>query len=119
MTEIPERPNDPAPVAEDIPRRPRAGWHWPASRRNRIAAFVGLAAAAVAVVAAIFTGGVVAGVHTGNGEPHNPWSHRSAVSAQRDDTPTEQIWIIPAGAAAAAPDGYIVTGSMVGSTNPD
>lgn len=119
MTEIPGRPNDPAPVAADVPRRRRAGWRWPTSTRKRIAASVGLAAATVAVLAAIFTGGVVAGVHTGNGELHNQRDHSSAVSAQRDDTPTEQILIIPGGAAAAGPDGYIVTGSMEGSTNPD
>jgi hypothetical protein len=62
---------------------------------------------------------VVAGVHTGNGELDDQRGHRSAESAQRDDTPTEQILIIPGGAAAAGPDGYIVTRSMVGSNNPD
>src|SRR5262245_38119248 len=47
--------------------RQRAGWRWPQTTRNRIAAGVGITAAAVAIVAGIFTSGVVAGEHASDG----------------------------------------------------
>jgi hypothetical protein len=128
MTEIPGRPSDPAPeqnsdatteqtpVATSIPAaeatetpspgtgKPRLKWRWPENTRNRIAASVAIAAGAVAVVAAIFMGGVAVGAHAGGGANHDRLDH-SEVSAQREDTPTDQIWIIPTGAAATGHGG--------------
>jgi hypothetical protein len=127
MTETPGRSSDPAPeqnsdatteptpvatsvpVAEDTGTAPDAGkprvrWRWPEKTRNRIAASVAIAAGAVAVVAAIFMSGVVVGAHS-YGDNHNRLGPQ--ISAQREGTPAEQIWIIPGGS-----DGYIVAGSV-------
>jgi hypothetical protein len=91
--------------------KPRAKRRWPQTRRNQIAASVAIAAGAVAIVAAVFTGGVAAGSHVGVGD-HGRWGSHSEMSAQPDGIPTEQIWILPEGPSAPGHGGYIVTGSV-------
>jgi hypothetical protein len=92
--------------------QPRARWRWPHSTRNRIAASVGIAAAAVAIVAGVFTGGVVAGEHIGDGVGgHTRWGNHSQMSADREQSPIGEIWIFPDGVPAAGHDGFIVAGS--------
>ena len=89
----------------------RARWRWPENRRNRIAASVAIAAGAVAVVAAIFTGGVAVGAHAGGDGEHARWGHHSEMSADREHTPAGQVVIIPGGETARGYDAYIVAGS--------
>jgi hypothetical protein len=102
---------DPTPAATSTPTaevtgtapptsESRAGWRWPENRRNRIAASVAIAAGAVAVVAAIFTGGVAAGAHGGGDGELAWWGHHSEMSADREHTPTGQVLIIPGGETA-------------------
>ena len=91
--------------------KPRARWRWPQTRRNQIAASVAIAAGAVAIVAAVFTGGVAVGSHVGVVD-HGRWGGHSEMAAQRDGIPTEQIWILPEGPSAPEHGGYIVTGSV-------
>jgi hypothetical protein len=89
----------------------RARWRWPANPRNRIAALVAIVAGAVAVVAAIFTTGIVVGAHAGaDGEHHDGWGHHSEISADREHSATG-IWIIPGGETARGHDGYIIVRS--------
>ena len=93
------------------PDQPRSRWRWPQTTRNRIAASVGIAAAAVVVVAGVFTGGVVAGEHSGDGTHHTGWHQHSQMSADRESTPIGEIWIFPSGASGAGHGGFIATGS--------
>jgi len=95
----------------------RAAWRWPENRRNRIAALVAIAAGAVAVVAAIFTGGVAVGAHAGGDGEHAPWGHHSEMSADREHTPTGQVLIIPGGETARGHDVYIIAGSSANGFN--
>jgi hypothetical protein len=114
---------EPTPVATEVHTadttatlpttgNPRAKWRWPQTRRHQIAASVAIAAGAVAIVAAVFTGGVAVGSHVATGDHHGQWGRDSEMSAQRAGIPTEQIWIIPEGAAAPGGPGYLVTGSV-------
>lgn len=89
----------------------RAKWRWPQNRRNRIAASVAVAAGAVAVVAAIFTGGVAVGTHAGGDGENARRGDHSEMSADREHTPMGQVLIIPGGATASGHDAYIVVGS--------
>jgi hypothetical protein len=89
----------------------RARWRWPGNRRNRLAASVAIAAGAVAVVAAIFTGGVAVGAHAGGDGEHARWGHHSEMSADREHAPTGQVLIIPVGETARGHDVYIIAGS--------
>ena len=89
----------------------RAKRRWPQNRRNRIAASVAVAAGAVAVVAAIFTGGVAVGAHAGGDGENARWGGHSEMSADREQTPMGQVLIIPGGATASGHDAYIVVGS--------
>jgi len=113
---------EPAPVATGVapaettrsapgPDQPRARLRWPQTTRNRIAASVGIAAAAVVVVAGVFTGGVLAGEHSGDGANHTGWDQHSRMSADRERTPVGEIWIFPDAASGAGHGGFIVTGS--------
>jgi hypothetical protein len=74
-------------------------------------ASVAIAAGAVAVVTAIFTGGVAVGAHAGGDGEHDSWGHHSEMSADREHTPTGQVLIIPGGESARGHDVYIVGGS--------
>jgi hypothetical protein len=95
----------------------RARWRWPEKTRNRIAASVAIAAGGVAIVAAVFIGGFAVGSHTGGyGEFHDRSSHQSEMSAHREHTPMEQIWIIPGDGSTGAPNGFIITGTESAST---
>ncbi|HET7667264.1 MAG TPA: hypothetical protein VFK56_14600 [Mycobacterium sp.] len=106
---------EPAPVVTSVARHAR--WRWPQTTRNRIAASVGIAAAAVAIVAGVFTGGVVAGQHSVDGAGQSGWREHSAqLSADRAGAPISEIWIFPDGAAAAGSGGYLVTGFGQSST---
>jgi hypothetical protein len=118
----PDPTTEPTPVATGAaqaettrsapgPNRPRARWRWPQTTRNRIAASVGIAAATVAVVAGVFTGGVVAGEHSGDGAHHTGWDRHSQMSADRESAPIGEIWIFPGGASGVGHGGLIVTGS--------
>ena len=132
MTETPKRTDDaarepssepttePTPAASVSPAettrnapgagRQRAGWRWPQTARNRIAAGVGIAAAAVAIVAGIFTGGVVAGEHAGDGLGPTGRGYHAQVSADRQGAPFGEILIVPGGGSAAGHEGLIVAG---------
>jgi hypothetical protein len=128
LGDLPPEPNsdaatEPTPVVTSVqapdvtgtaPRtgKSRAKWRWPHTRRNQIAASVAIAAGAVAIVAAVFTGGVAVGSHVGVGEHHGRWGNHSEMSAQREGIPTEQIWIFPEGASAPGHPAPILTGSV-------
>jgi hypothetical protein len=126
MTETPESASSTAPEPNSDPTTgptpvvtgvaPRVRWRWPQTTRNRIAASVGIAAAAVAIVAGVFTGGVIAGQHSGDGARHAGWGQHSQMSADRESSPIGEIWIFPDGASAAVPGGFIVTASEASST---
>jgi hypothetical protein len=124
---VPGEPTiEPTPAATSAPTaevsgtapgtaKPRARWRWPENRRNRIAASVAIVAGAVAVVAAIFTSGVVVGAHAGgDAEHHDRWGDHWEMSADREHAPTSQIWIIPGGNTPRGHDGYIIAGSVAG-----
>src|ERR1700736_5171563 len=117
-----EPPTEPMPAATSTPTaevtgtappasESRARWRWPENRRNRIAASVAISAGAVAVVAAIFTGGVAVGAHAGGDGENARWGGHSEMSADREQTPMGQVLIIPGGATASGHDAYIVVGS--------
>ena len=112
VRESPAASDTPAAEAAPSTTQQRNRWRWPQNRTNRIAASVAILAGAVAVVAAIFTSGVVVGAHTGEfGKHQHRWGQQSEMSADREHAPTGQILIIPGGAVAGGHDGYIVTGS--------
>jgi hypothetical protein len=104
---------EPTPAATSAPTagvtgESRAKWRWLENRRNRIAASAAVVAGAVAVVAASFTGGFVAGAHSGAAAEHQAqWGHHSEMSAYPEHARTGQIWIIPGGETAQG-EGYII-----------
>jgi outer membrane biosynthesis protein TonB len=111
-----EPPAEPTPAATSAPTagvtgESRAKWRWLENRRNRIAASAAVVAGAVAVAAASFTGGFVAGAHSGAAAEHQAqWGHRSEMSAYPEHARTGQIWIIPGGETAQG-EGYIIAES--------
>ena len=61
------------------------------------------------------------GSHTsGNVEHHDLWGNHSEMSADRQQTPAGQIWIISAGGTARGHDGYVIAGSdALSPTDPN
>jgi hypothetical protein len=65
----------------------------------------------VAIVAGIFTGGVIAGEHASDGLGRTGSGHHAQVSADRHGAPLGEILIVPGGGFAAGHEGVIVAGS--------
>jgi len=87
------------------PTEPRARRRWPVTKRNQIAASVGIAAGFVAVAAAIFIGGVAVGAQSGGFEESNQYSATPA------GVPVGAILIVPQGGDTGVPQGVIITGT--------
>jgi hypothetical protein len=104
---------EPTPAATSAPTagvtgQSRARSRWPENLRNRIAAAAAIVVGTVAVVAASFTGGFVAGAHSGAaGEHQARWGHHSEMAAYPEHTRTGQIWIIPGGETAQG-EAYVI-----------